>query len=278
MAHFSLGDWEDIFKIFKAYVIIIIKSEVSTLPIVIFSFRGCVSEMFVTSYSVTYYIYIPGKQGFCFHYYYADYDECKYSDTFWFADRVRLFVHYTISLSSLWKLIWGHWTYGMPVRYISSSVWIKLSIFSLLSIIQYMGLCVFSLPISLVMIERICTSSYNHHQIGSMNYYPLFKVRSCKNGMRCMPLYILMVVLHMPIPQTTDELNTLQGMVVYLLKFLPQKSHEIKISRKCVKFERGMTKAKPLTISSVLLLKLIFNHITKPMNPIRWDGMFMPGA
>ena len=36
-----------------------------------------------------------------------------------------------------------------------------------------MGLCVFSLPISLVMIERIYTLSYYHHQIGSTNYYPL---------------------------------------------------------------------------------------------------------
>ena len=43
----------------------------------------------------------------------------------------------------------------MPVRYILSSVWVTLSIFSQLSIIQYVGLCVFSLPIYLVMIERI---------------------------------------------------------------------------------------------------------------------------
>ena len=152
--------------------------------------------MFVTSYSVTYCIYIPGKPGFCFHYYMycAVYDECKYSDMFWLADRVHLFVDYTISLSSLCKHIRGHWTYKMPVRYILSSVWVRLSIFSQLSIIQYMGLCVFSLPISLVMIERIhvYTLSYYHHQIGSMNYYPLFRVRSWNNGMRCMSLYILM--------------------------------------------------------------------------------------
>ena len=76
------------------------------------------SEMFVTSCFVTHYIYIPGKPAICFHYYNAVYDECKYSDMFWLADRVRLFVHYTISLSSLWKLIWRHWTYKMPVRYI----------------------------------------------------------------------------------------------------------------------------------------------------------------
>ena len=43
----------------------------------------------------------------------------------------------------------------MPVRYNLSSVWVRLSIFSQLSIIQYVGLCVFSLPISFVMIERI---------------------------------------------------------------------------------------------------------------------------
>ena len=54
-------------------------------------------------------------------------------------------------------------------------------IFSQFSVIQYMGLCVFSLPISFVMIERI----------GSMNYYTLFRVRSWNNGMRCMSLYIL---------------------------------------------------------------------------------------
>ena len=53
------------------------------------------------------------------------------------------------------KLIWRHWTYKMPVRYILASVWVRYSIFSQLSIIQYAGLCVFSLPISLVMIERI---------------------------------------------------------------------------------------------------------------------------
>ena len=61
----------------------------------------------------------------------------------------------SISLSLLCKIIWRHWNYKMPVRYILSSVWVRLSIFSPLSIIQYVGLYVFSLPISVVMIERI---------------------------------------------------------------------------------------------------------------------------
>ena len=47
------------------------------------------------------------------------------------------------------NFIWRHWTYKMPVRYNLSSVWIRLSIFSQLSIIQYVRLCVVSLPISL---------------------------------------------------------------------------------------------------------------------------------
>ena len=38
--------------------------------------------------------------------------------------------------------------------------------------------------------ENIYTLSYYHHQIRSMNYYPLFRVRSWNNGMRCMFLYI----------------------------------------------------------------------------------------
>ena len=34
--------------------------------------------------------------------------------------------------------------------------------------------------------------AYYHHQIGSMNYYPLFRVRSWNNGVRCMSFCILM--------------------------------------------------------------------------------------
>ena len=80
----------------------------------------------------------------------------------------------------------------MPVRHILSSLWVILSIFSQLSTIQYMGLCVFSLLFSLVMIERIYTLSYHHYKIGCMNCYPLFRVRLWNNGMCCMSLYILL--------------------------------------------------------------------------------------
>ena len=52
------------------------------------------------------------------------------------------------------NFIWRHWTYKMPVRYNLSSVWVRLSISSQLSIIQYVGAVCFHLPISFVMIER----------------------------------------------------------------------------------------------------------------------------
>ena len=42
--------------------------------------------------------------------------------------------------------------------------------------------------------ENIYTLSYYHHQIWSMNYYPLFRVRPWSNGMRCMSFYILMII------------------------------------------------------------------------------------
>ena len=139
--------------------------------------------------SVTY-IYISGTLGPCFNYlcsvYWCSvYGMCKRSDTLWPAGRVRLFADYTISLSSLCRLIWRHWTNIMLVRYMLPSVCLRLRLFSQLSLIQYMGLCIFSLPNSPVMIVRMCTLSYYHHQIGSMNHLLLFRVRSWNNDMRC---------------------------------------------------------------------------------------------
>ena len=56
----------------------------------------------------------------------------------------------------------------------------------------YPGLYVNSTSISLVMIVRIrvTTSSYYHHQIGSMTHLRLFKFRSWNNGMRYMSSYV----------------------------------------------------------------------------------------
>ena len=102
----------------------------------------------------------------------------------------------------------------MPVRYILSSVWVSLNAFSHLFVIQYIGLSVFRLPISLVMVERIHALSYYHHQIGSVNYYPLFRVKSWNNGVRCKSLYIRMTIF------TDTKIMTCRVTVVfYLLRF-----------------------------------------------------------
>ena len=90
------------------------------------------------------------------------------------------------------NFIWRHWTNKMSVRYNLSSVWVRLSILSQLSIIQYVGLCFQFTRFLCDDWENIHLLSYYHHQIGSMNYYPLFRVRSWNNGMRCMSSYILM--------------------------------------------------------------------------------------
>ena len=58
VAHSSLGDRKDILVTH----LILLKSEVSTFPIVIF-FRGCVPDGVVLSYAL---VFIhPGKVGFC---------------------------------------------------------------------------------------------------------------------------------------------------------------------------------------------------------------------
>ena len=64
------------------------------------------------------YIYISGTLGLCFNYlcsvYWCSvYGLCKRSDTLWPAGRVRLFADYTISLSSLCRLIGRQWTSKM---------------------------------------------------------------------------------------------------------------------------------------------------------------------
>ena len=91
-----------------------------------------------------------------------------------------------VLLSSVFTRIWKHLTSKTHVTYILSSVCLRIGLFSPLSVMKYMGLCVFSLPISLIKnCESICTLSYyNHHQFWTMTNLPLFRFRSWNNGMR----------------------------------------------------------------------------------------------
>ena len=140
-------------------------------------------------YSVIYSIYISGTLGPCFNYWCSVYGICKWLDTLWPTGHVRLFANYTISLSSLCRLIWRHWTNKMLVRYMLPNVCLRLRQFSQLSFVQYMGLRVFSLPNSPVMLVRMCTLSYYHHHIGNMNHKPLFRVKVMKQWYA---LYVLL--------------------------------------------------------------------------------------
>ena len=92
------------------------------------------------------------------------------------------------------NFFWRHWTYRMHVRYNLSSVRVRLSILSQLSIIQYVGLCFQFTHFLCDDWENIYTLSYYHHQNRSMNYYPLFWVKSWNNGMRCMSFYIIFLI------------------------------------------------------------------------------------
>ena len=142
------------------------------------------------------------NRGICFHYYCAVYEECKYSDTFWLAGRTRLFVQYTISLSSLCKLIWRHWTYKMPVKIYFVACVSKIT--HIHSVIHYTicgAVCFQFTHFPCDDWENIYTSSYYHHQIGSMTItLCLGRVRSWNNGVRCMSLYILMGCRNCHIP------------------------------------------------------------------------------
>ena len=83
------------------------------------------------------------------------------------------------------------------LSYILSSVWLRLSIFSPLSIIQYVGLYVFSLPISLVMIEIIyilCLIIISKSEVWTITH--CYGVRSWNNGVRCMFIYILIMQIY----------------------------------------------------------------------------------
>ena len=90
--------------------------------------RGCVRDMFVTSYSVTYCLYIPEKPGFflllC---------------SLWWVQIVGYVLacrscSFVCTLQRLIIIIVQTYlrTLKMPVRYILSSVWVKLSIFSVI--------------------------------------------------------------------------------------------------------------------------------------------------
>ena len=78
----------------------------------------------------------------------------------------------TLSLSC--RFIRKYWTYKMLVRYFVFSMCLRWSHLNSFFFFANMGLCIFNLAISLVMIVRIWVLYHYYHQIGSRNHWPLF--------------------------------------------------------------------------------------------------------
>ena len=93
--------------------------------------------------------------------------------------------------------------------------------------------CIFSVyPIPSWWLREYIALSYYHHQIGSMKYYPLFRVRSWNNGMRCMSLYNLMLLDRNQIP--FDEWNKTNKKIkdhINLRKYV-QRDTKMKITKR----------------------------------------------
>ena len=173
----------------------------------------------VPSYAVDF-IYILGKAWFCFFYNCAVLcrDDFTFAPNQWETALLcndvshwqgaslestllmmcthYLFAHYTNKtlLSSLCRCIWRYWIVKILLRYILSSMCLRLSQFSQSSFMQYMGLCVFGWPISLMMIVR--TSVLDLNIIIKLEVWHIwyclgsrFRVRSWNNGMHCMSFY-----------------------------------------------------------------------------------------
>ena len=152
------------------------KQSNNSFPIVDIFFRGCVSEMVVLAYSVIYYIYI---------YIYRDHwdfvsiicvQPIDVQSMVFANDRIHYGLQVVFVCLQITPSHYHHYadsSEGIELikcfRHMLPSVCLRLRLFSQLSFIQYMGLCVFSLPNSPVMVVRMCTLSYYHHQIGSMN-------------------------------------------------------------------------------------------------------------
>ena len=117
----------------------------------------------------------------------AVYDVSKKSHTLRPEGRILLFPHGISSLFLLRSLIWRHWKYEIVVRErdILSNVCLRLSLFSHLSLIQYLDLCILAKSFFLWWLWDLCCLSYhhNHCQIASMNYYPWFRIRKWNNGL-----------------------------------------------------------------------------------------------
>ena len=168
-----LGDWKNTSI---AHVIIIIKSEVSTFPIIIF-FRGCVPEMFSSLLCSLWWVQIFGYVLAC----------RSYSFFCTVHHLIITIVQTYLKALDLWN--------ACQIYFVECVSKIKHILF-----VIHLTICG---AVCFQFIHFCCDDwenryalSYYHHQIRSMNYYPLFRVKSWNNGVRCMSVYILILMEH----------------------------------------------------------------------------------
>ena len=150
--------------------------------------------MFVTSYSVIYCTYIPAKVGFGFHLF------AQFIVQIYFVECVNKIVHI---LSAIYYTIYG-------------------------------AVCFQFTPFPCDDWDNMHALSYNHHQIRSMDYFPLFRVRSWNNGMRCMSRYVLMLCTHWL--RWHGHIAHSDGLLKKFQMFYPTLVHEFKGFRVWGKF------------------------------------------
>ena len=186
LTHSGLGD-ED--EIFITHLMIIIKSEVSAFNIVvIFSWAVCLRWL---CHYIPWTDSITSRESrvLCLHFYCAFYDVCKWLGTLWLGGRIRLFVHLTISVLLLCRLISLSPEHVCQV-YFAKSVSEINSIFSTIVDALCEAACFHLTYICFDDCENISASSY-YRRIRNIKHYLLFRVKSCSGGVSCKSCYIL---------------------------------------------------------------------------------------
>ena len=183
-----LGDWKDISI---SHVIFISKSEVSTFPIVFMFFLVvCLRCLLHHILSLIVYTFWENQE-FVF----------IIIVQFMMSANIRIQFGLQIVLFCLYSTPshYHHWTNlseGTELTKCLSDIFCRVcKIKHILSVIHYTicgAVCFQFTHFSCDDLENAYTLSYHHHhQIRSMKYYPLFRVRSWNNGVHCMSFYIL---------------------------------------------------------------------------------------
>ena len=185
VAHSSIDDHEEILI---THLIIIIKSEISTFPVVvIFSVVGCLMWLYHNMLTVS---YIPRESLVYCPLLLCSLTMCANNQMHY--DLVIVFICLQITLPH-YDLSEG----TELLKCLSCTFCLEcVSIFSIIFHAIHGAVCIQLTHLSYDDCENTCTLSYYHHEIGSMRHLPLFRVRLWNNGTRRMSFYIHMSWTH----------------------------------------------------------------------------------